>query len=132
MLSKNKRLNLKTMFKWVADGKRLESPYIRAWFRSGDNHQPLVGISLSTKFFKLATDRNRARRLTAAVIQALYPQLNLTLNLVIMPKTDILSLPAEKLIESFRDSFDSFGLLNKDTNKNTNQIDANQNRSSDN
>lgn len=93
MLSKDKRLNLKKDFKWVAAGKKLETKYLKLFVRLGDNHPPdggpKVGIAISSKSFKKATERNRARRITSAVFEVLYPRLPQTLNIVALPKSGI-------------------------------------------
>src|SRR5437870_2063461 len=65
MLPLSQRLNLKTDFKWVASGKKLETKYLKLFIRLGENQIPRIGIALSTKSFKKATQRNRARRVVS-------------------------------------------------------------------
>lgn len=92
MLSKDKRLNLKTDFKWVAAGKKLETKFLKLFLRLGDNQAPRVGIAGSAKVFKKAHDRNRARRLTSAVFEVLYSKLPQSINIVAMPKEPIINV----------------------------------------
>ena len=92
MLPKPKRLNLKKDFKWVAAGKKLETKYLRLFFREGINPFPRIGIAASSKFFKKAHERNRARKLTSAAFEAHYSLLPLHLNIVALPKQGILDV----------------------------------------
>lgn len=98
MLSKDKRLNLKTDFKWVASGKKLESHYLKLFFKSGDNQLPRVGIAVSSKSFKKATDRNRARRLVSAALEKLYPDMLHDINIVALPKAGVLSVKSGDIV----------------------------------
>lgn len=90
MLSKDKRLNLKTEFKSVVRGKRVETPNFKLYFIIQDKSIPRVGISLSKKNFNKATLRNRARRLASVAIERIYGDLPEGLKLIIMPKGQIL------------------------------------------
>ncbi len=99
MLPKSNRLNLKKDFKWVVCGKRSETKHFKLFYQIGVNSHPLVGIALSKSVFRKATKRNRARRLTAVAIQANYDKLLNNLNLVIMPKIEILQTRPEQLSE---------------------------------
>lgn len=92
MLQKNKRLNLKTDFKWVAAGKKIESKFLKLFVRLGDNQTPRIGIANSAKTFKKAHDRNRARRLTSAVFESLYGKLPKSANIVALPKENIITV----------------------------------------
>ena len=95
MLSKSQRLNLKNDFKFVRSGTRKETPNLILFIRTSTNSTPLVGIANSAKVFKKAHDRNRARRLAVTAIQKIYPNLSKSLNLVIMPKENILKATVE-------------------------------------
>ncbi|MBI2338150.1 ribonuclease P protein component [Candidatus Daviesbacteria bacterium] len=86
MLSKDKRLNLKTDFKWAAGGKKLETKYLKLFVKVGDNEFPRVGIAVSSKVFKKATERNKARRVVSAAFESLYSSLPSTINIVALPK----------------------------------------------
>jgi ribonuclease P protein component len=98
MLSKSQRLNLKKSFNFVSSGKRVETSSMRVMMKLGENDQALIGIALTKKYFKKAVMRNRAKRLAATAIQSLYPRLNSHLNLVIMPKSQILERNVEQII----------------------------------
>lgn len=109
MLQKNQRLNLKKDFKKVASGQKKETHSLKFFYLFLDNPQPLVGIANSKNYFKKAHDRNRARRLTSKAVETLYPSLNKNLNLVIMPKSQVLEKNLEQLIkevESVKDLFE--------------------------
>ncbi len=87
MLSKDKRLNLKKDFKWVASGgKSIDTKFTKLFVRIGDNSQAKVGIAVSAKNFKKANDRNRARRLASAAFESLYLSLPKNVNIVALPK----------------------------------------------
>ncbi|MBI2329775.1 ribonuclease P protein component [Candidatus Daviesbacteria bacterium] len=89
MLPKPQRLNLKTDFKWVAAGKKLETKYLKLFIKPGDNQIPRIGIAVSSKIFNKATARNKAKRLTSAAFEALYSKLPKTINIVALPKSSI-------------------------------------------
>ncbi|MBI2011461.1 ribonuclease P protein component [Candidatus Daviesbacteria bacterium] len=90
MLPKNKRLNLSKSFKWVAKGDKKETKYLKLNFRLGENENPLIGIALSKIYFPKSTQRNKAKRLAFSATDLTYPLLIKNLNLVIMPKVNIL------------------------------------------
>ncbi len=92
MLPKPQRLNLKTDFKWVAAGKKLETKYLKLFIKTGDNQMPRVGIAVSSKVFKKATERNRARRLTSSAFESIYNRLPKDINIVALPKAGITSV----------------------------------------
>lgn len=89
MLPRHQRLNLTKDFKWVAAGKRLETKYLKLFVKFGDNQMPKVGIATSGQFFKKATERNRARRLTSAAFEMLYQNLPLNINILVLPKVGV-------------------------------------------
>ncbi len=98
MLSKDKRLNLKKDFKWVAAGKRLETPYLKLFIKLGDNQEPKVGIAVSSKTFKKAVERNKARRLTSAAFEALYSNLPQRINILALPKAGVINVKSGDLV----------------------------------
>ena len=98
MLPKNQRLNLKTDFKWVASGKRLESKFLKLFFKMGENQTPRAGIAVSSKIFSKATDRNRARRLIAQAFQSIVGQLPSTINIVALPKAGVLGVKSSDVL----------------------------------
>ncbi len=111
MLPKSKRLNLKTDFKWIVSGKKSEDSFLKLFIRTGDPSTalrtgPRVGIALSSKNFKLATERNRARRLTAKAFEGLIDKLPKNINIVAMPKQEILKLSSEEVEKRLEDLLD--------------------------
>ncbi len=104
MLSKDKRLNLKKDFKWVASGKKLESKFIKIFYRYGENKTARVGIAVSSQIFKKAHERNRARRLVAEAFHNTYYLLPNTINIVALPKTSILSVKSSDVLLELEDS----------------------------
>ncbi len=92
MLPKPQRLNLKKDFKWVASGKSLDTKFAKLFLRVGDNTSPRIGIASSSKTFKKATERNRARRLVSAAFESLYNKLPPTINIMVLPKAGVLSV----------------------------------------
>lgn len=99
MLSRDKRLNLKTSFSYVAKGQKSETNICKLFFKEGEEEKPLVGIALKTEYFKKAVDRNRARRLISWGIEQLYSRLAPKLLLVLMPKTDVLKFSSKEILE---------------------------------
>jgi ribonuclease P protein component len=100
MLPKDKRLNLKTDFKWVVSGKSLETKFIKLFSKVGQNQFPKIGIATSSKVFKRAVDRNRARRLTSSALEKLYPKLANNINIVALPKAAILGVKSDEVFKS--------------------------------
>lgn len=103
MLPRKKRLNLKKDFSWVASGKKLGNETVKIFFRFGDNDQPKVGIATSKAVFKKASERNRARRLISKGFEALYNTLPEKINIVAMPKEDILKVDSEEVTRSLKE-----------------------------
>lgn len=103
MLPKSKRLNLKKDFKWVASGKHRESLSFKVLIKEGQNTYPKVGIAVSSKNFKLAVLRNKARRLSFKALSPLYPTLKSNLNLVIMPRAQVLEKDLKSLSQELTD-----------------------------
>lgn len=85
-------------------GQRAETSLYKMFWRFGDNTQPLVSITASSKIFKKAVERNRARRLVSAAIQPLYPLLLVNLNMVIMPKYQLLSNSSVEILQELKGS----------------------------
>lgn len=104
MLPKSQRLNLKLKFKWVASGKSLTSPNFKLFYRLGENTNPLIGVSIVSAQFKKAVLRNKAKRICFDLAGALYDRLPNNINLVIMPRTQILQKSKESLEEEFKDA----------------------------
>lgn len=101
MLPKYQRLNLKKDFKWVASGKKLETKYLKLFIRMGDNPpagRPRIGIAVSSKTFKKATDRNRVKRLVSQAFQSTINLLPSTINIMALPKASILSVKSGDIL----------------------------------
>ncbi len=90
MLPTTKRLNLKKEFSRVIKGRRLETAHFILYFSSSEMEFPRVGISIRSKNFGKAHNRNKARRITSQVIQDLYQNLPKKSDLIIMPKSGVL------------------------------------------
>lgn len=111
MLPKNKRLNLKKDFKWVASGKKLETKYMRLYFRESNpstGSGPKVGIAVSSKVFKKAVDRNRARRLVSQAFQSTIYNLPATVNILGLPKIGILGVKSDDVAKDLDSSLNNF------------------------
>lgn len=98
MLPKAKRLNLTTDFKWVSSGKKLETKYLKLFLRMGDDQIPRVGIAVSGKSFKKATDRNRAKRVVSQAFESVYNQLPKRVNILALPKSSVLSVKSGDIL----------------------------------
>jgi len=107
MLSKSQRLNLKTSFRWVASGKAFTSQNFKLFYRLGENENSLVGVSISSSQFKKAHDRNKAKRIMFNLARDFYDQLHKNLNLVIMPKAQVLETDPEALEQEFKNALSS-------------------------
>ena|SRR3990167_7636003 len=92
MLPKINRLNLKTDFKWVASGRKIDTKFAGLFLKSGDNLFPRIGIAVSCKVFKKATERNRARRLVSKTFESIYANLPKDVNIVALPKLKVLEV----------------------------------------
>ncbi len=98
MLPKSSRLNLRLQFSKVARGRRTETPHFKLFYLHTPEPSPaLVGISMSKKQLNKAHDRNRARRIASQAIENLYHRLPIGLQLVIMPKTAVISRSPQQL-----------------------------------
>lgn len=104
MLSKSQRLNLKTNFRWVASGKSHTSKNFKLFYRLGENQNPLIGVSIVSAQFKKANLRNEAKRTMFNAVKILYPELHKNLNLVIMPRPQVLDLSIEELEQEFHNA----------------------------
>ena len=76
----------------MAGGKKLETKYLKLFLKIGDNQSPRAGIAVSSHIFKKSSQRNRARRLISAALEALYLKLPQNINIVALPKATILSV----------------------------------------
>lgn len=112
MLPKANRLNLKTSYKWVSSGQKKYTSYFKLFYKFGENERPLIGIALSKNSFSKATERNRARRLSSTAIGFLYKSLRNNLNLVMMPKANVLETSVESLRKDLEDVKELFSTTN--------------------
>lgn len=113
MLPKHQRLNLKKDFKWVRAGKLINTTYATVYIRLGDNTSPKVGIATSSKVFKKANQRNKARRVLSQALQVLYPKLNSSINIVALPKTSIFDVKSGDVLLDLEGAFLKVGILNE-------------------
>ncbi len=97
MLSRHKRLNLSLEFKTIAKSDRAETPNLKIYFQKTDSDLTRIGIALSKNYFKNSVLRNRAKRIVSKTIEDLYNDLPKGLNLVIMPKSGVLTLSSVEL-----------------------------------
>lgn len=116
MLSKDKRLNLKTDFKWVASGKSLDTKFAKLFLRLGENQSPRVGIALSSKNFKKAVDRNRAKRLISSCFESLYNQLPANINIVALPKAEALTVKSGDILLELESKLAEIKVINENSN----------------
>lgn len=105
MLSKSQRLNLKTNFRWVASGKSYTSKNFKIFYRAGENQEPKIGVSIVSAQFKNAVQRNKAKRICFDLAGKYLDQLHKSVNLVIMPKAQVLLIPKEGLDKEFKYAF---------------------------
>ena len=109
MLPKQNRLNLKKDFKWVASGGKLENSLVKLFFKQGDLPFPRVGIALSKATFRKAVDRNRARRLLSKGFENLYNKLPSGINIVALPKKEVIELNSDQVTKSLEEILEKAG-----------------------
>lgn len=107
MLPRSRRLNLKKDFKWVASGRKMETKYLNLFVKLGDNKKPKAGIAISAKYFKKATERNRARRLISAGLEAIFTKLPFNVNIVVLSKKGILDVKSQDVALDLKEKFKS-------------------------
>lgn len=112
MLPKLKRLNLKKDFKWVASGKKLETKYLKLFVKIGDKQMPRIGIAVSGKSFKKATQRNRARRLVSAAFESIYSKLPSEVNIVALPKARVIDVKSQDVLFDLEEKLKSEKIIN--------------------
>ncbi len=101
MLLKSHRLNLKTHFRWVAQGKSYSSKNFKLFYRLGSNEIPKIGVSIISAQFKKATLRNQAKRIIFDIAGKNLTLLHKNLNLVIMPRSQVLEADQSDLEREF-------------------------------
>lgn len=124
MLPKNQRLNLKTDFKWVSSGKKIDTKYAKLFIKMGDpstgstsslqaSSGPRIGIAVSGKSFKKSTQRNRAKRLVSAAFESLYSILPPSVNIVALPKAGILDVKSDDLLKDLESKLKDEKLISR-------------------
>lgn len=71
---------------------------MKLFIKFGENTFPRLGVALSAGYFKKATQRNRARRLTSRAFQLTWSRLPASANIVVLPKTDILDVKLQDVL----------------------------------
>ncbi len=104
MLPKQNRLNLYKDFKWVTGGKKVETPLVTLFIKTGDNLFPRIGIAVSVKKLKKAADRNRARRLVSKAFESLYGSLPKDINIVALPKSRVINVKSDAVLLDLKSS----------------------------
>jgi ribonuclease P protein component len=99
MLPKSRRLNLKKDFKWVVQGRKKETESFKLFFRPGRNFFPKIGVAVAKGYFKKSHERVLAKRKSFSAIKSIYQFLPNNLNLVIMPKSAVLTREQSFLIK---------------------------------
>ncbi len=114
MLPKPLRLNLKKDFKWVVQGKAIETKFAKLYLRVGQNEFPRLGIATSSKYFKQAVERNRARRILSAAFESLMKDIRpATINIVALPKTGILDVKSGDVLLDIQSRLKEYKILNE-------------------
>lgn len=114
MLPRESRLNLKKDFRWVAAGQKTENGLAKIFFRFGDNPLPRIGIATSKTNFKKAVERNRVRRVISKGFEELYDFLPRGLNVVVLPKAEVLKLKSDNVTDVLKKSLAERGIFNND------------------
>lgn len=104
MLAKKNRLNLKTHFRWVAQSKSYTSKNFKLYYRLGPNLEPQIGVSIVSAQFKKSTLRNQAKRIIFEIARNNLSLLHKNLNLVIMPRSQVLETDPLQLDEEFKNA----------------------------
>lgn len=103
MLSRKKRLNLKKSFQFVRSGQVVEGAYLKLYFKTSDKENSAkVGIAVSSRNFKKAHTRNRARRLVSAAFENIYDSLPPNALIIALPKVPILDVKSEEVLKDLK------------------------------
>lgn len=105
MLPKLNRLNLKFQFKEIVTGKKIPHRFGNVYIKYGDNLEPKIGIALTTKTFKKAHERNKAKRVISAAFEKLLPQLSKDINILVVPNSGVLEVKSEELKKEYEGLF---------------------------
>lgn len=107
MLPKKFRLNLKTDFGFAVKGKKISGRYFNIFYRFGDDTEVKIGVATSKASFKKAVQRNRAKRLIFTAFANLLHKLPQRLNLIVMPRTDILKLDTMEVEKELKEALNA-------------------------
>lgn len=113
MLPKYSRLNLKKDFKWVVSGKKIETKNFKLFLRTGENLSPRIGIAVSSKNFRKATERNRVKRLTSAVFESVFTRLSPGINIVALPKRGLLEVKSGDVLLELEEKLRGEKIINQ-------------------
>lgn len=104
MLPKKLRLNLRSEFRNIVKGKKIESPNFKLYYvkNAGIKVPTRIGVSVGKQQFKKAHLRNEAKRKAYFAVSGILEELPEGLNLIIMPKAGILEISAEALSEELK------------------------------
>lgn len=112
MLPRSQRLNLKKDFKWVAQGKKIDTKYLKLFIRVSDTNFPRVGIAVSSKNFRKASGRNRARRLVSSAFESLYSRLPNGINIVALPKPGVIKVKSDDVLTDLQKKLTDEKIIN--------------------
>lgn len=101
MLPKLNRLNLKFQFKEVITGKKISAKFGNIYLQYGENQQPKVGVALTTRVFKKAHDRNRAKRVIFTAFEKMLARLPANINILVVPNLRVLKVKSEELLKEY-------------------------------
>lgn len=111
MLSKKLRLNLKIDFKRMISGKKIETKFSRIFIQTSRIVSPRIGIALSGKVFKQATERHRAKRLLSVAFESLYDSLPQGLEILTLPKANITSVKSAEVQSDLKAALIRAGII---------------------
>ena len=95
----------------MASGLKLETQYLKLFIKKGENSNSQMGIAVSAKAFKKAHERNRARRLVSRAFEQLYDRIAGNLNIVAMPKSNILKATSKEVVDDLGRLLKKMGLV---------------------
>ncbi|QQG43747.1 MAG: ribonuclease P protein component [Candidatus Daviesbacteria bacterium] len=101
MLPKLNRLNLKFQFKEVITGGKVSHKFGNVYLKYGDNNKPKIGVALTTKVFKKAHERNRAKRVISAAFEKMLVKLPANINILVVPNAEVLKVKSEELLKEY-------------------------------
>lgn len=111
MLPRPQRLNLKKDYKWASTGQVIQTSFGRLTLKYGDNNLPRVGITTSSKIFKKAYLRNRARRVLSRAFEDLIDQLPASINILALPNIRVLEVKSTELILRLKEELKKEGVI---------------------